>query len=314
MSLLLAFTGVSPDSWVKAINEADPSLEVVIAGDPGVDLSSVRHALVWKPQAGLLKSLPHLETVFSIGAGVDYLMDDPTLPDVTVVRVVDADLTARMTEWVVLQVLLQHRRQRLYDAQQRQRLWRAHSQVAARDVRVGIMGVGVLGQDAARALTMLGFDVAGWSRTPKTIEGLATYDGDAGLDAFLARTDILVVLLPLTDETRGILNAALFAKLAKDGPLGGAVLINAGRGGLQVEADIIPALERGDLIAASLDVFQTEPLPETSPLWDDERIVITPHVAAESDPRAIARYVAGQIRAAARGEPLKNVVDRRRGY
>jgi glyoxylate/hydroxypyruvate reductase A len=176
------------------------------------------------------------------------------------------------------------------------------------------MGLGVLGEDAATKLAMLGFQVAGWSRSPKSIAGIQCHAGEEGLDAFLARSDILVVLLPLTAATRGIIDAKLLRKLAKDGPLGGPVLINAGRGGLQVEADILKCLAAGDLHAASLDVFETEPLPAESPLWHHPGVTVTPHIAADSDPRSIVTYIMGQIRRHETGEPLAHVVDRKRGY
>jgi glyoxylate/hydroxypyruvate reductase A len=180
-------------------------------------------------------------------------------------------------------------------------------------VRVGILGLGELGRDAARKLRTLGFDVAGWTRSPKSQPDLASFHGPAGLDALLARSDILVCLLPLTPDTRGLLNASLFAKLARDRRLG-PFLINAGRGGLQVEADIVAALDARVLKGASLDVFETEPLPASSPLWTHPNVYVSPHNSAISSPEAIARYVVEQIITLERGEPLRNVVDRARGY
>jgi glyoxylate/hydroxypyruvate reductase A len=174
-----------------------------------------------------------------------------------------------------------------------------------------------MGLASVAPLKLLGYQVRGWSRTPKTIEGVACYSGEAGLDAFLADTDILACVLPLTPETRGILNRGLIRKLSRQGRderLPGPVLINAGRGGLQVDADILAALEAGELYAASLDVFETEPLPASSPLWVHPRVVITPHNAAESAPLAIVRYALQQRRRFLDGLPLENVVDRRRGY
>jgi glyoxylate/hydroxypyruvate reductase len=176
------------------------------------------------------------------------------------------------------------------------------------------LGCGKLGQDAARKLQMMGFDVAGWSRSPKILEGLPIFTGVEGLDAFLARTDILVVLLPLTNETKGILNASLFAKLAKNGRLEGPVVINAGRGGLQVEADILKALETNVLKAVTLDVFENEPLPLDSPLWSHPSVTLTPHNAAVSHPEDIAAHVARQIIAIEAGETPVGLVDRHKGY
>jgi glyoxylate/hydroxypyruvate reductase A len=232
---------------------------------------------------------------------------------VPVVRIVDPNLTMRMTEYVALHVLMHHRRLRLYDAQQRQRLWRDHHQPAASEVAVGIMGLGVLGRDAAAMLVRLGFRVAGWSRSATSLPGVETFHGD-GLDAFLARTEILVCLLPATPATEGILNLSLLRKLKRDGALGGAYLINAGRGRLQVDADILAALDQGVLAGASLDVFPTEPLPADNPLWGHPAVTITPHNAAESDPQAITQNVVEQIARFERGEALDNVIDRRHGY
>lgn len=313
MTVLVAVKGWDPGHWVDALRARAPGRDVVVAPDVP-DPAAVRYALVWKPEPGRLAFYPNLEVIFSLGAGVDHLTSDPALPALPIVRIVDPDLTMRMTEWVVLQVLLHHRKQRLYDRLQAERRWAPQDQVSARGLRVGVMGLGVLGLDAARALAGLGFPVAGWSRTPKTVPGLETYAGPDGLPAFLARTDLLVVLLPLTADTRGLIDAALIDGLAKDGPLGGPVLVNAGRGGLQDEVAIDAALRDGRLAAASLDVFAVEPLPETSPLWDAPNLTITPHVAAESDPVALSTYVMGQIEAYERGEGLANLVDPGLGY
>ena len=176
------------------------------------------------------------------------------------------------------------------------------------------MGLGVLGADAARKLRQVGFDVAGWSRTPKALPGIACFAGEDGLGAFSARTDILVCLLPLTPDTRGILNADLFRQLARDGRFGGPILLNAGRGGLQNEADILACLEDGTLKAATLDVFETEPLPADSPLWHHPRVTVTPHNSAISDPAEVAAYVVAQIKAFESGAAPINVVDRSRRY
>ena len=279
------------------------------------DRAAVDYALTWRHRPGALADLPNLKAIFSLGAGVDHLFGDAALPEVPIVRVVDPDLRDRMSEWVVLHALIHHRQQRMYDWLQDQATWDEDAdQPAAGEVRVGVMGLGVLGADAARKLAMIGFDVAGWSRTPREVEGVACFHGAAGLDAMLARTDILVALLPLTPDTRGILNARLFAKLASDGRLGGPILLNAGRGGLQVEADILACLDEGVLKAAALDVFETEPLPKDSPLWRHPRVTISPHNAAISTPGAVARYVADQILSHESGRALQNVVDRVQGY
>jgi glyoxylate/hydroxypyruvate reductase A len=314
VTLLVAITGWEPEPWIARFRRLLPDRRVVAFGEP-FDRRDVRYAASWKHSPGALAGLPNLDVIFSLGAGVDHLVGDDRLPDVPVVRVVDPDLTERMSEYVVLHCLMYLRQQRRYDAQQRERVWHDDRfQPAAREVRVGIMGLGVLGQDAARKLKLIGFDVAGWSRSPKHLDGLPAFAGEDGLDAFLARTDILVCLLPLTEDTRGILDRSLFARLARDGRLGGPAIINAGRGGLQVEADILACLDDGILKAATLDVFETEPLPADSPLWLHPAVTVTPHNAAMSEPDAIGRLVAEQIRAYERGEALRNVIDRQLGY
>jgi glyoxylate/hydroxypyruvate reductase len=299
---------------VRRFQDRLPDRKIVTLGEP-FDRRDVDYVAAWRHPPGSLAGLPNLAAIFSLGAGVDHLIGDPRLPDVPIVRVVDADLTERMSEYVVLHCLMHLRQQRRYDAQQREKLWLEESHPpAARDVRVGVMGLGVLGSDAAQKLKVMGFDVAGWSRSPKALDGIETFSGQDGLDTFLARTDILVGLLPLTTETRGIFNKGLFAKLARDGRLGGPILINAGRGGLQVEADILASLDDGTLKAATLDVFETEPLPPDSPLWTHPAVTVTPHNAAASEANAISAYVADQIRRFEAGQPLDNVVRRDLGY
>ena len=313
-AILLAITGWDPQGWDEGFRALAPERDIRSWPDRIGDRADVAYACTWKAPHGLLAEFPNLQAIFSLGAGVDHLMGDPLLPDVPVMRIVDPDLTRRMTEYVILHVLMRHRRVKLYEQQQRQRMWHDHHQPAAGEVTVGIMGLGVLGRDAAAMLRRLGFQVAGWSRTAKTVAGIETFHGAAGLDAFLARTEILVCLLPLTPATQGILNLSLLHRLKRDGALGGAYLINAGRGGLQVDADIMTALDRGLIAGASLDVFPTEPLPPDNPLWGHPNVTITPHNAAESDPRALTANVLQQIARFERGEPLDHVITRSRGY
>lgn len=313
-AILLAITGWDPAGWETRFRMLAPQRDIRLWPDRVGNPADIAYACAWKPPSGLLASLPNLKAVFSLGAGVDQLVDDKTLPNVSLARIVDPDLTMRMTEYVTLHVLMIHRRQRLYDAQQRERLWRDHDQWPAADVAVGVMGLGVLGRDAVEVLRRLGFKVAGWSRTPKAISGVETFHGQKGLDDFLARSEILVCLLPHTPATEGILNLALLRKLKRDGALGGAYLINAGRGMLQVDAEILAALDEGALAGATLDVFPVEPLPSDSPLWAHPKITITPHNAAASHPHSLAANVLSQIERFERGLPLENVVDRARGY
>ena len=314
MSLLFAAPGWDAGPWLKRFAALLPG-HAIVTPDTLADRAAVRYAAVWRHPPGSLAHLPKLEAIFSLGAGVDHILSDPRLPDVAIARVVNADLTARMSEWVVLNCLMHLRQTRRYARQQRERMWADDDdQPAANEVRVGVLGLGELGRDAAQKLRALGFPVAGWSARAKNVAGSAGFAGPAGLEAMLAETDILVCLLPLTSATRGILDARLIARLARDGRLGGPVLVNAGRGGLQVEADILAALESGALKAASLDVFETEPLPADSPLWAHPAVFVTPHNAALSHPDAVARAIAAQILAFERGEPLRHVVDRGRGY
>lgn len=314
MTLLVTITGWEVEPWLERFRRLLPDKRVVTLDD-SFARDDVTYVATWKHPSGALKDLPRLRAVFSLGAGVDHVFADPDLPKVPIVRVIDPDLTMRMSEWVVLHVLMHHRQQRMYDWQQAEKIWdEDREQPAAKDVRVGMMGLGELGADAARKLATLGFDVAGWARSRHRLEGIRCFSGIGELDAFLARTDILICMLPLTDDTRGLLNAALFAKLPKDGRLGGPFLINAGRGGLQVEADIVAALDSGELKAATLDVFETEPLPQDSPLWSHPRVTVTPHNSATSNPDAIAASIARQIRAFERGEALRNVVNPARQY
>lgn len=314
MSLLLAMTGWHVEDWRERFTALLPDMPVVILGEP-FDRRAVHYVASWKHPEGSLSGLPNLAAIFSLGAGVDHLFADSRLPDVPIARVVDPDLTTRMSEYIVLHCLSILRQQRRYDRQQREKLWDDdRHQPAARSIRVGVMGLGELGLDAVTKLRVMGFDVAGWSRSPKAVDGLVTFSGAEGMPAFLARTDILVSLLPLTPETRGTINATLIAGLAQDGRLGGPFLINAGRGGLQVEADILAALEAGTLKGAVLDVFETEPLPIESPLWSHPAVSVTPHNAAMSEPEAVASLIAAQIRRMEAGDALEHIVDPARGY
>ncbi|MEM6667031.1 MAG: glyoxylate/hydroxypyruvate reductase A [Pseudomonadota bacterium] len=305
--------GWAPEEWADALNRQAPDLEVRIwpdIDDPG----AVDFALVWKPPAGVLTDLPNLKAIFSLGAGVDHVLGGADNPGVPLARIVDPDLTHRMSEYIVLHCLIILRKQRLFDVQQREASWHAHAMPLAAEVRVGILGYGTLGQDAATKLATIGFDVAGWSRTAKPQAPHPVFHGAAMLKPFLARTDILVSLLPLTPDTRGFLNAGIFDCLAREGALGEPALINVGRGASQNEADMLSALDSGVLGHAVLDVFETEPLPPENPLWHHPKVTLTPHVAADSTPEGLTRLIVSQIRRAERGEPLLHLVDRKRGY
>ncbi len=302
------------DVWTAAMRKAAPDLDVRVWPDHLGIMADIKYAAAWLPPANVLKSFPNLKLICSLGAGVDAILGDPTLPQhIPIVRVNDPDLTTRMSEYIVMHVLMHHRQQRRVDSNQSQKKWDGFPTHAASALTVGIMGMGVMGTDAAVKLAMLGFKVIGWSRTKKSIASVVCYAADER-DEFLGQTDILVSLLPATAETDGIINRSLVQKLSRRGPFNAPILINAGRGRQQVEDDILHCLDSGELYGATLDVFQKEPLPITSSLWTHPKVTVTPHMAADSDPETICNYVYQQIQKFERGQKLDNLVDRSRGY
>jgi glyoxylate/hydroxypyruvate reductase A len=313
-SILVAVDGAQGREWADLFRAQAGARTVRCWPDDPGNSAEIGYACVWRAPAGLLGTLLNLKLIVSLAAGVDHLLSDPKLPDVPIIRAVHSDLSMRVTEYVVLHTLRYHRRQPLYEAQQRERVWRVHAQPTASEVTVGVMGLGAIGSEAAHVLARIGFRVAGWGASAKRIDGIEVYHGPDGLDPFLARTEILVCLLPLTEATRAILNRALFRKLKRDGAAGGAFLINAGRGGLQVDADILGALDDGTLAGATLDVFSQEPLPPDSPMWSHPKVTVTPHNAGDISPTVLVTEVVQQIERLERGEPLRNTVDRARGY
>ena len=308
MTLLFKCDHTDPVPWLNSLAAQLPGREIRVfpAVEPRADID---YALVYAPPPGLMASLPNLKAIFSLWAGIDHLGSDPDLPPVPVVRMVERSMTATMTAHVVQQVLAIHGQSQAYRALQAERRWQQLDLVAPRDRRVGILGLGALGRDAAEKLLALRFDVAGWSRTPKQIAGIACHHGSAGLADFLARTEILVCQLPLTGATRGLLNRRLFERLPR-----GAHVINCARGGHLVDADLLSALDAGQLAGAALDVFGEEPLPDGHPFWRHPRITVTPHIAAFSVPETAAEAVAANIRRMEAGEPPLGVVDFARGY
>ena len=309
MALLFRSSVDSEARWKPQLARLMPELEVRIWPEIG-DPAEIDYALVWRPEPGLLASLPNLKLILSLGAGVDHILTDPHLPrGVPIVRLVDPYMTAAMSEYVILQVLRLHRQDLDYRAQQERGIWLELDQKNAAERAVGILGFGELGQDAAWKLKGLGFDVALWGRRQRSVEGLHGYVGSTGLPALLGRSEILVCLLPLTPETEGILNASTFAMLPKR-----AALINAARGGHLVEEDLLAALASGRLSAAVLDVFRDEPLPAGHPFRRHPRIVVTPHVAAATHPPTAAPIILDNIRRFEAGRPLLNQVDPAQGY
>jgi glyoxylate/hydroxypyruvate reductase A len=309
MALLFKTSSDRGPWWRAEFKKALPDLEFRLFPELG-GKEDIEFALVWQPDPGFLKSLPNLRAIFSLGAGVDHILVDRDLPSgVPIVRLVDEQLTRQMTEYAVLYALSFHRQAPAYAEMQRQKRWREFPQKMTNERRVGVMGVGEIGGAVARALASLGFDVAGWARTKREGAGFPVYAGRDRLYDFLARSDIVICVLPLTQETRDILDARAFAAMPK-----GGYVINIGRGPQVAEQDLIAALDKGHLAGAALDVFRAEPLPAASPLWAHPKIAVTPHIAAITDPRSALRQVVENIKRIRRGEAPLNVVDPKRGY
>lgn len=312
--ILLSITSWDPAIWKESFAGKAKDRSIVLPDDD-FNREDVHYAAVWKQKPGSLKDLPNLKLIISLGAGVDHVFHDPFIPDVPIVRIISPDLTMRMTEYVVWQVLDHHRLGGRYRQQQSEKIWHEdRRQPAANEVTVGILGLGVLGSDAAEKLMNIGFNVTGWSRRERQLDGVTTYHGAEGFKEFLKTADIFVSLLPLTPDTKGLLSMSMFAQMKEEGPLGAPILINAGRGGSQNEADILAALDRGMLSAVTLDVFQQEPLPADNPLWSHPKVTITPHAAAASSANALVPAIIEQIEAFERGEALQNIVDRNNQY
>jgi glyoxylate/hydroxypyruvate reductase A len=308
VTLLFSSTIDAPGIWLGAIRRHLPDLPCAVAPDvPNPD--AIQFALVWGPQQGELKRYRNLKAIFSFGAGVEHILGDPELPDVPVVKVVDEQLTKGMTEYVLLHVLRQHRRLDFMHARQAERRWERFPTPDTPATTVGIMGLGELGRAAANALSRLGFRVIGWSRTSKSLHGVESFAGQGEIAAFLRRCNHLVCLLPLTRETRGLLDAGRLALLPR-----GAFLINAGRGPIVVDDDLLAALDSGQLAGATLDVFHREPLPIEHPFWRHPKVLVTPHNASDTVAESVAAGIADNIRRALAGQPLRHVVDRARGY
>ncbi|BDG72424.1 2-hydroxyacid dehydrogenase [Roseomonas fluvialis] len=297
--------------WQACFAAVAPQLQVRWWDEPSLDPASVDYALVWDPEPGRLARLPKLRAIFGSGAGVDGIVADPHLPrGVPLVRCVPPEATQRMGEfvcWAVLSLNKDARRMAL--AQARAEWDWFEPPFAASAQTVGIMGLGAMGLRSAQMLLGLGIPVVGWSRTRKDVPGVETFAGVADLPAFLARSGVLVCLLPATPETTGLIAAPLLAQLPR-----GAGLVQVGRGVQQVLPDIIDALDSGQLSGAVLDVFDPEPLPPGSPAWSHPRITVTPHVGSLPSRLERARYVADCIARIERGEAPPNVYDPERGY
>jgi glyoxylate/hydroxypyruvate reductase len=309
MAILYADDPADAAAWAAAIRTLAPGAELRFWPDSG-EAAEIDFAIVGGKAPGDLRGFTNLKAIQSTWAGVNHLLADSNLPfDRPLARMVDQGLSVSMTEFVVLHVLDSAREGPRLRAAQRGRQWLDLDPVPPRSVTVAILGLGTLGSDAGTRLAALGFCVRGWSRSRKEIAGIESFAGAEGLKECLSGTHILVCLLPLTDDTRGILGAAAFAPLAR-----GAVLIHAARGAHLVEADLLAALQSGQLSRAVLDVFATEPLPVDHVFWRHPQVTVTPHVAAITRPGTGAADIVENYRRALAGETLINQVDRTKGY
>jgi glyoxylate/hydroxypyruvate reductase A len=288
-----------------------PDFFALLDGKDPYEKADIDYFVGFRPAPGFLKSLPNLKAIFSLGAGVDGFLHDPEFPKhIPLTRFVDSTLQYEMAQYAAMHILMVHRRQRAFDAAQREHAWRQLMLPRpSRDTHIGILGLGDMGAATARALTLLGFPVSGWSRSRKDIEQVKSYAGAAEFTEFLGQSDFLVCTLPLTPDTMGILNAQLFDRLPR-----GAWLINIARGAHCNESDLLAALDSGQLGGAVLDVFQTEPLPPDSPIWGHPKITATPHIAGITDPANAVAYVLDCLARAQSGRPLQNLVDIAKGY
>ena len=310
MAILLSTKVHTMQDWKAALLAVDPSLEIRLFPDAG-DPAEIEAAVVWTAHDMVeLRRYPNLKLIVSMGAGVDHLLRAPgPPPGIPVARLKDVLLTSAMAEWVLLNVLRFHRQDPEYRALQQRKEWLELSAPSTYERRIGILGIGELGSASARVLTALGFPVMGWSRSAKALHGVQTFHGADGLMAMAAKTDILICLLPLTPETRGVLNAKLLSALPR-----GAYVINGARGGHMVAQDMLAALDSGHIAGAALDVFEPEPLPPESPFWSHPKVFLTPHAASITIPSSVAPQVVENIHNMRAGRPLINLVDISLGY
>lgn len=297
-----------PQAWKKTLTSELPDLD--FHTDPNaVAPEDVHYALAWKPPAGFFERFPNLKLVTNLGAGVDSLVGRTDLPDVPISRLSDTGMVSLMTSYVMFSVIRYARDIHIFERAQRRSEWHYVHPRALSDIRVGVLGLGELGAPAAQALAGLGFDVRGWSRSAKQIPGVTCSAGIETLDAFIADAEILVIMLPLTPDTRGLLDARRLSLLPKS-----AKLINASRGAVVDEPALIAALQSGQIAEATLDVFTVEPLPKDHVFWRMDNVLITPHLASITVPEAAAREVAESIRRVRAGLPPLHQIDPRRGY
>lgn len=303
---VLICTAKGQDEWRDALAVCLPEARVHVWPDaPTCD-----YAVVWKPPSAMFASQLRLKAMFSLGAGVDGLLAMPALPrDVPLVRMEDCGMAAQMIEYALYVALRRFRRFDEYAVAQAEGRWAPRGYRMRGDFSIGVLGLGVLGAAVAQALADFGFAVSGWSRTAKSIDGIECLHGSSGLDALLARSELLLVLLPLTGDTESLLDGERLAHLPE-----GAALTNLSRGELLVDDDVLAALDSGQLAEAYLDVFEREPLPRDHRYWNHPRVRMTPHVAALTPHVIACEQVAEKIRHLESGEAVSGIVDRKRGY
>ena len=311
MNILLAvdFSAREWAEWLPALTRELPN-DTLLRERGTVAPEDIEIAIVANPAPGVLDGLPRLRLVQSLWAGVEKLLADPNVPShLPLARMVDPLMNEAMAETALWAVLSLHRRTFDYARQQREGRWARHSQPAAGQVGVAVLGLGQMGRTVALRLAANGYRVSGWSAHAASIPGVRTLAGDASLPALLADAQVLVNLLPLTAKTRGLIDARLLALLPR-----GASLVNLGRGAHVVEADLLAALESGHIGHAVLDVFATEPLPAGHPFWTHPKVTVMPHVAAPTDAANAAKVVAANVAALREGRPVHGLVDRARAY
>lgn len=295
--------------WKQYFADHAPHIPFHIWPETG-DPEAVRFIGTWSPEAiEDLSRFPNLEAIFSIGAGIDQFDLTRIPPQIPLIRMQEPGIVSTMREYVLMAALGIHRNLVDYIDQQRREVYEIFDVKPVAETTIGVLGMGQLGTAVASILSSIGFDCRGWSRSGKPLQGVQVFKGEEELSVFLAGCDILVCLLPLTAETRGILNSQLFSKLPK-----GASLINVGRGDHLVEADLLNALESGQLSSAVLDVQSPEPLPKGHPFWQHPQILMTPHIASQTQPESAAAVLLENIDSLAQGKPVTGLVDRSRGY
>lgn len=308
MKILLVTPRERADAWRVALAAALP--DATIALWPNECPAEPEYALVWKPPAEVFARVRPTKAIFNLGAGVNALLDVAGLPaDLPVIRLEDAGMAVQMAEYVTLAVLRAYREADAYAAQQRKGQWQPRPRIAKAAFGVGILGFGVLGQAVASALACFDFPLAGWSRERKAVPGVTSFAGRAELSSFLARSRALVCVLPVTAETRGLLDRANLSSLPR-----GAHLINIARGEIIVDEDLVALLDAGHLAGATLDVFHEEPLPSGHPFWRHPLVTVTPHNSAVTLVDESITQIVAKIRRLERDESVTGVIDRTRGY